>query len=112
MIYQKHKFLASVDDPNVEDERVEFVEDCFQDMPRRKFGWRMKVMLMEKEPCTFEPDTNPDIPKCIITSPNTADEDLNFQQNAQERQTGEGARSAAPPDCRVEYVCDTPPNGS
>ena len=110
MIHQKYEFLANVDDPEFENKYVEYIEDCFEDMPRRMFGWSVKVTLMEEDPCTFDTENNPDLPKCIVTSPRTGDS--NDQQTAQERQTGEGFRSAAPADCRVSYICDTPPNSS
>lgn len=93
---------------NAEDLHVEYIEDCFDDMERPKFGWRVKVTLMENEPCdiSFE---NPDQTTCRLNSnPNDEADDSNYY--AQSRQTGEGFRSAATPDCRVEYVCETPPN--
>ena len=42
-------------------------QDCFDDMPRRDFGWRVKVELRKNETCTFTPRLNPDLPKCIMT---------------------------------------------
>lgn len=93
---------------NAEDVHVEYIEDCFDDMERPKFGWRVKVTLMENEPCdiSFE---NPDQTTCRLNS-NLNDEADDSNYYAQSRQTGEGFRSAATPDCRVEYVCETPPN--
>ena len=42
-------------------------QDCFEDMPRRDFGWRVKVSLRKNETCTFTPGLNPGMPKCIMT---------------------------------------------
>ena len=42
-------------------------QDCFEDMPRRDFGWSVKVSLRKNELCTFTPVLNPDMPPCIMT---------------------------------------------
>ena len=44
---------------------------------------------------------------CILNS--NPDGAADSYHHAQRRQTGEEFRSAAPPDCRIEYVCDGPP---
>ena len=69
----------------------------------------MKVELMEREACdpSFE---NPSLPPCILSS--NPDGAADAYYHAQRRQTGEEFRSAAPPDCRIEYVCDGPPGGA
>ena len=69
----------------------------------------MKVELMEREACdpSFE---NPSLPPCILNS--NPDGAADAYYHAQRRQTGEEFRSAAPPDCRIEYVCDGPPGGA
>ena len=36
-------------------------------MPRRDFGWSVKVSLRKNESCTFTPLLNPDMPPCIMT---------------------------------------------
>ena len=37
-----------------EDTEVQYVEDCFDDMERPRFGWNVKLTLRENEPCDFE----------------------------------------------------------
>ena len=38
---EKFEFLESVDNPEPEDEfEVEYLNDCFDDMPRQEFGYR------------------------------------------------------------------------
>merc|ERR1711971_668990 len=101
---EKYKFLASVDDPNDEDEEeIEYTQDCFEDMPRRDFGWSVKVSLRKNESCTFTPKLNPDMPPCIMTDASAPPK----PDTLEERQTGENFKTAAPLDCRVQYVCDT-----
>jgi len=109
---KKKNFLDFINYGNAEDEHVEYIEDCFADMERPKFGWRVKVTFMEDEPCDLNLE-NPELSTCILTS--NPDNDLNngdgtnfFRANkvAQSRQTGESFRSAAPADCRYRYVCD------
>ena len=101
-------FVDYIKNGNAEDEEVEYIEDCFDDMDRPKFGLRVKVTLKEKEPCKIN-FANPEQTTCNLTS-NADNEGLNrvdtgyWSYNAQSRQTGEGFRSAAPPDCRIE-VC-------
>ena len=99
---QKYDFWASVDDPEDEDDHVEYIEDCFPDIPRRKFGWSVKYTIMKDERCTFDlSKVTDDMPKCVITN-NAKDNDLfQSQQYAQERQIREGFRSSAPVECRV-----------
>ena len=82
-----------------------FLEDCFEDMERPRFGWRAKVTLMENEACEINFE-NPELSTCRTTSSSDGEPDSNYF--AQSRQTGEGFRSASAADCRTEYVCDTP----
>ena len=94
---QKHDFLASVDDPNAQNEtEIQYINDCFDDIPRMEFGWRVKITLIDNEPCSFEPTDDIDR-RCVVTNNTETD---TFQR----RQTGENFRSAAPPDCRVTYL--------
>ena len=92
---------------DAEHEHVSFIEDCFIDINRRKFGWRVKIRLKEDEPCDLN-IKNPELSTCILSS--NQDTGLlnnnNLNHYAQNRQTGEGFRSAAPPDCRYQYICD------
>ena len=92
-------------------QEVVSVENCFDDMERPNFAYRVKIMTKEDEPCTVDFE-NPDQTTCQLSK------DVNEGQNvverwisndhAQSRQTGEGFRSAAPPDCRIEVEpCDT-----
>merc|ERR1712079_360464 len=93
---------------NMEDEEeVEYIEDCFHDMERPKFGWRVEITLKENEPCQIDFE-NPDETTCDLGS-NTKNELLNNLDSrylnilAQSRQTDEGFRSAAPMECRIEF---------
>ena len=74
-------------------------------MERPKFGWSVKVTLMEDEPCDFN-NENPDLGKCRVEAVrnNASSSNLN-RDNAQRRQTLEEFRSAAPTDCRIRYIC-------
>ena len=82
---------------------MEYIEDCFQDLKRPKFGWRVKITLKEEEPC----DLNIEDPSLNTCGPNSnpaskkSDSDYYLNHFAQNRQTGEGFQSAAPPDCRL-----------
>ena len=107
---QKEEFFDFINFGAAEDEEVEYIEDCFDDMERPGFGWRVKVMLMEDEPCTIDPK-NLEMSTCKLSSASESDllealdtDDLNHHY-AQSRQTGEEFRSAAPPDCRYRYIC-------
>ena len=107
---QKEEFFDFINFGDAEDEEVEYIEDCFDDMERPGFGWRVKVMLMEDEPCTIDPK-NLEMSTCKLSSASESDllealdmGDLNHHY-AQSRQTGEEFRSAAPPDCRYRYIC-------
>ena len=98
-------FVDYIKNGNAEDEEVEYIEDCFDDMDRPKFGYRVKIMLKEKEPCQINFE-NPEQSTCNLASNPDSEgldgsdtEDLEYF--AQSRQTGEGFRSAAPPDCRT-----------
>ena len=86
-------------------DQVEYIEDCFEDMERPKFGWSVKVTYMEDEPCDFNSE-HPDLSRCKLNSTRNAglSSDLN-SDTAQRRQTLEEFRSAAPTDCRIRYIC-------
>ena len=97
--------MEFIENGNAEDEKVEYIEDCFEDMDRPKFGYMVKIMLKENEPCnmnTENPNQNPCILQSNQTSNRLAPGDLNHY--AQSRQTGQEFRAAAPPDCRI-FVC-------
>ena len=94
---QMESFFDFIKNGNAETEDVQYNEDCFADMERPKFGWRVKVSLKEDEPCNLDLD-NPELSTCILTSGNNG-------TVAQSRQTGEQFQSAAPPDCRYRYIC-------
>ena len=68
-----------------EDFTLETVEDCFDDVPKPRFGLVVKIT----KDVTCESEINCPVP----VSP----ENYYFQS----RQTGEGFRSSATPDCRV-----------
>ena len=72
-------------DEEKEDFTLETVEDCFDDVPKPRFGLVVKIT----KDVTCESEINCPVP----VSP----ENYYFQS----RQTGEGFRSSAPPDCRV-----------
>ena len=106
-------FVDFVKNGNAKDEEVEFVEDCFDDMERPRFGYRVKLMLKEKEPCDYNFE-NPDQSTCILPS-NTENKGRRrigtgrLISDAQSRQTGEEFSSAAPTDCRINFICDSIP---
>ena len=106
LVEQKKNFFQDIKYGSPENDQVEFVEDCFNDIERPKFGWRVKVTLMQNEPCDLNPE-NPELNTCTLPLKinNETDSGLN-SNNAQRRQTGEQFRSAAPPDCRIRFVCD------
>ena len=94
---QKEDFFDFINFGNPEDEEVEYIEDCFNDMERPEFGWRVKVMLMDDEPCTIDPK-NLEMSTCKLSSASESDlleasdtGDLNHHY-AQSRQTGEEFR--------------------
>ena len=108
---KKESFFDFIKNGDAETEDVQYIEDCFADMERPKFGWRVRVSFKEDEPCNLDLD-NPELSTCILTSGNNGDL-LGGLGNAglanpvaQSRQTGEQFRSAAPPDCRYRYICD------
>ena len=92
---------------DAEHEHVSFIEDCFIDINRPKFGWRVKIRLKEDEPCDLN-IKNPEMSTCILSSNQNTGllNNNNLNHYAQNRQTGEGFRSAAPPDCRYQYICE------
>ena len=98
-------FIEYIKNGNVEDEEVAYIEDCFDDMERPRFGYRVKIMLREEEPCEFNLK-NPDQSTCILPS-NSDREDLNGSSkrnsnfHAQSRQSGEEFSSGAPLHCRT-----------
>ena len=81
---------------------MEYIEDCFKDLEKPKFGWRVKVILKEEEPCDLNIE-NPSLSTCGFNSnPASKKSDSDYLTHfAQNRQTGEGFRSVAPPDCRL-----------
>ena len=105
-------FIEYVKNGNVEDEEVETIEDCFDDIEKPKFGWRVKIIAKENEQCMLD-FQNPEKSTCNLPSNvnNEGFDQANFRNSryhAQSRQTGEGFRSAAPPDCRIELCGLTP----
>ena len=102
LIAKKQNFLQDINYGNPEDDKVEYIEDCFEDMDRPKFGWSVKITLMEEEPCNFNTEI-PELSTCKINS--TRILDSTNSNNAQRRQTLEEFRSAAPTDCRIRYIC-------
>ena len=71
-----------------------------QDIERPRFGWRVKATIKQEEPCDLNFE-NPKLSTCILNSKlNDSSETNNIAYFAQNRQTGEEFRSAAPPDCR------------
>ena len=84
---------------------MEYIEDCFKDLERPKFGWKVKVILKEEEPCDLNIE-NPSLSTCGFNSnPASKKSDSDYLTHfAQNRQTGEGFRSAAPPDCRLVSI--------
>ena len=108
---KKESFFDFIKNGDADTEDVQYIEDCFADMERPKFGWRVRVSFKEDEPCNLDLD-NPELSTCSLTSGNNGDL-LRGLGNAglanpvaQRRQTGEQFRSAAPPDCRYRYICD------
>ena len=112
IIDKKQNFFEFVKTGDAEDEHVEYIEDCFEDMERPKFGWRVKVTLLEEEPCELNVE-NPELSTCKLSSNpdnNILSGGSDFENNyykyyAQSRQTGEGFRSSAAIDCRYRYIC-------
>ena len=98
-------YFGSIKNTLPEDDQVEYIEDCFEDLERPKFGWRVKVTLKEEEPCDFNIE-NPSLSTCGVNSnPASKKSDSDYLTHfAQNRQTGEGFRSAAPPDCRLVSI--------
>ena len=43
------------------------IEDCFEDIERPKFGFMVKVMIKENEPCVLE-NPNPNQSICVFQS--------------------------------------------
>ena len=80
-----HDYYYKEEEDEEEDLTLETVEDCFDDVPKPRFVLAVKIT----KDVTCESETNCPIP----VSP----ENYYFQS----RQTGEGFRSSAPPDCRV-----------
>ena len=79
-------------------------------MERPRFGYMVKIMLKENEPCQLDFE-NPNQTTCILPSNAGGDglneiRALNSNYYAQNRQTDEGFRSSAPPDCRIELCQD------
>ena len=72
IIDKKKNFLEFIKSGNADDEHVEYMEDCFEDMERPKFGWRVKVTLMKDEPCNLDPE-NPELSTCKLSSNDDTD---------------------------------------
>jgi len=107
-------FIEYVKNGNAEDEEVLYIEDCFDDMERPRFGYSVKLMLKENEPCNINFD-NPDQDTCRRRTNNENEVSSRvytgyFDNNAQSRQTGEEFTSADPPECRIEYCGIIPTN--
>jgi hypothetical protein len=102
MFLQIGMFFDSIKNTLTEDDQVEYIEDCFQDLERPKFGWRVKITLKEEEPCDLNIE-NPSLSTCGLNSnPASKKYDLDYLTHfAQNRQTLEEFRSSAPPDCRL-----------
>ena len=98
IVQKKQNFFHDIINGDEEDDHVEFIEDCFEDMERPKFGWRAKVTFVEDEPCNVDID-NPGLSTCRLNSTR------NVGDTAERRQTLEEFRSAAPTDCRIRYIC-------
>ena len=98
-------FFGSIKNAFPGEDHVEYIEDCFKDLERPKFGWRVKVMLKEEEPCDLNIE-NPSLSTCGVNSnPASKKSDSGYLTDfAQNRQTGEGFRSVAPPDCRLVSI--------
>ena len=99
-------FLNYVKNGNAKDEEVEYVEDCFDDMDRPKFGYRVMVRLRDNEPCDINFE-NSDEDTCTSQLDSDSEgrngtDTKYLSQFAQSRQTGEGFSSAAPVDCRLQ----------
>ena len=106
LVQQKEQFFQEIKSGSPEDDHVEYVEDCFADMERPKFGWRVKVTVMQDEPCDLNPE-NPELNTCTLPLKINNETDIGLNSNnAQRRQTGEQFRSSAPLDCRIRFVCD------
>ena len=58
--------MEYIQNGNAEDEAVEYTEDCFDDMERPNFGYRVKIMTKEDEPCTVDFE-NPDQTTCQLS---------------------------------------------
>jgi len=92
---------------NIKDVEVQYVQDCFEDLERPKFGWRVKVTLAEKETCDITLKDQNQVP-CKVDSISNGKFGSNYY--SQRRQSGDGLISATAPNCNVEYVCDSLPN--
>ena len=105
LVEQKKNFFPDIKSGSPDDDHVEFLEDCFDDIERPKFGWSVKVTLMENEPCNIDLE-NPELNTCTFAIRSNETESFLNSNKAQRRQTLEQFRSAAPPDCRIIYICD------
>ena len=103
---KKTEFIDFVINGDAEDEKVEFIQDCFDDMDRPKFGYRVMVRLKDNEPCDINFE-NSDEDTCTSqlesdSKGRNGTDTKYLSQFAQSRQTGEGFSSAAPVDCRLQ----------
>ena len=72
-------FIEYVKNGNAEDEEVQYIEDCFEDMERPRFGYRVRVFPEINEPCQLGSE-NPEQKRCNTTA-NANDEAINRQVN-------------------------------
>ena len=99
----------SIDD-NEEDFKVNEIADCFDDLEPTKFGFRVKVTLMDEEPCDigiscFNIDA--EVGSMTGNSIQSASRYSHFKRSdtAENRQTNENFVSVSPPDCRLRNTC-------
>ena len=69
-----------------------------------KKSWKVKVTVVEDQPCIFNFET-PGLNTCRLNSTKNLESSGLNSDNAQRRQTLEEFRSAAPTDCRIRYIC-------
>ena len=105
LIEQKQNIFEDLKSDEADNDHVEYIEDCFEDMDRPKFGWKVKITLPD-EPCDSSLE-NPKLNQCTLNLNKNSRSFYSFgNDNAQRRQTGEEFRSGAPPDCRIRFICD------
>ena len=75
---------------------IDSFDDCFDFIDEPKYGFRVKI-TQERQCSELGPD-------CGMNSTNIDSQHYALYKQFQVRQTGEGFRSDAPPDCRTD-VC-------